>query len=83
MRKHADASKVLVYCEQDDGQICIRIEDDGRGFHLSNVLENERENYGLKIMKERAESIGGSLEVNSTPQKGTQIVVCTPLEVTD
>lgn len=83
VRKHADASKVLVYCEQDDGQICIRIEDDGRGFHLSNVLENERENYGLKIMKERAESIGGSLEVNSTPQKGTQIVVCTPLEVTD
>ncbi|MFO8035910.1 MAG: GAF domain-containing sensor histidine kinase [Anaerolineales bacterium] len=82
VRKHADASKVLVYCELDDEQICVRIEDDGRGFHKSNVMEHERESYGLKIMKERAESIGGSLAVNATPQKGTQVVVCAPLDMT-
>jgi two-component system nitrate/nitrite sensor histidine kinase NarX len=82
VRKHAEASKVLVYCEQDDEQIRVRIEDDGKGFHLSNVLENEQGNYGLQIMKERAEGIGGCLAVNSTPKKGTQVVVCAPLDTT-
>lgn len=81
VRKHAEASKVLVYCEQDDDQICVRVEDDGRGFHLSHVVEHKQEHYGLQIMKERAESVNGSLVINAAPQKGTQVVVCAPLDV--
>ena len=35
--------------------------------------------YGLVIMNERAESVGGKLTISSTPDAGTQVLLCLPL----
>ena len=78
-RKHAGASRAWVRCEGDGDQVCISIEDDGQGFDPAQVGEEGRQYFGLQIMRERAESVGGSLELDSQPGQGTRVVVRVPL----
>ena len=81
VRKHSTASKVLLHCSQGGDQMCVHIEDDGQGFHLSEGIEENGQHFGLQIMKERAESISGSLVLDSKPGEGTRVVVCVPVEM--
>jgi signal transduction histidine kinase len=78
VRRHSDAGKVLIHCMSGEEQVCISIEDDGRGFYPAQVAANGGQSYGLQIMRERAESVGGSLEVDSQPGQGTRVVVRVP-----
>lgn len=74
VRKHADASQVQMAVIPNGRKLKLRIEDDGRGFDVGRVL-SRRGRYGLSTMKERAELLGGSLEVQSAPGQGTTITV--------
>jgi nitrate/nitrite-specific signal transduction histidine kinase len=78
VRRHSDAAKVLINCRQGGEQVCISIEDDGQGFYPDEVTKDGGQRYGLQIMRERAESVGGSLEIDSLPGKGTRVVVSVP-----
>lgn len=81
VRKHARASKVCVRMERCEDQYCITVEDDGRGFDLDELADREygTGGVGLQIMQERAQSLGGTLEIDSDPGKGTRIIVGIPL----
>lgn len=81
VRKHSAAGKVVLRCSQRGDQMCVHIEDDGQGFYLLDKLEGNEQHFGLQIMKERAESVGGSLELDSKPGEGTEVVVCVPVEM--
>jgi len=83
VRKHSAAGKVLLHCTQGGDQICVCIEDYGQGFHLSEDIRANGQHYGLQIMKERAESVGGSLELETEPGKGTRVIVCVPAELAE
>jgi PAS domain S-box-containing protein len=76
VRRHSGASSAQVTFCLYDGEIQVAIEDGGRGFDAENI--NENEGFGLRSMRGRAETVGGRLEVNSTPGKGTRVVVCAP-----
>ena len=78
IRKHAAAKNVTVRFDQEDRRVRISIQDDGRGFDPSAVSGKEGQAYGLAIMRERAQSIGGALELDSQPGRGTRIVVRLP-----
>jgi len=78
VRRHSDAGKVLIHCSQGGEQVCISVEDDGQGFYPGEVLKEGGQHYGLQIMRERAESVGGSLELDSQPGQGTRVIVCVP-----
>jgi signal transduction histidine kinase len=54
--------------------------DDGVGFDLVKVARRQR-SVGLLAMRERAELIGGRLQVQSTPGQGTAITLLLPLSV--
>ncbi|HEX2997457.1 MAG TPA: ATP-binding protein, partial [Anaerolineales bacterium] len=59
-------------------KVCLSIIDNGSGFDPARVPPDH---LGLKIMCERAETIGARISVYSEPGEGTQIsVVWTPLE---
>jgi signal transduction histidine kinase len=60
------------------GSIVVRISDDGQGFDVDAVLGVEGQHYGLHIMRERAESFGGRLQVVSAPGRGSQVTVYVP-----
>ena len=69
--RHADATHARVYLDySDSGQVTVVVEDNGVG------IASDREmmlHYGLPIMKERAEWLGGELEIGEPEKGGTQI----------
>ncbi|NEE02977.1 sensor histidine kinase [Phytoactinopolyspora halotolerans] len=74
-RRHAHASHVWVTASCDDENAHLVVADDGCGF------PPEREGYGLLGMRERAQLVGGSVEVVSGPDAGTQVIVTIPHKV--
>jgi NarL family two-component system sensor histidine kinase YdfH len=72
--RHAQASHVLVRLEEDDGRLQVVVQDDGAGFDPAQALEQPG-CFGLAGMKERAEQLGGQLEIESTPGRGTRVVL--------
>lgn len=75
IRLHADANHVWVTCRPTLGALCVEIEDDGIGF-----IETElKKHFGLKSMRERTESVHGTIQIDSSPGKGTQITLCLPM----
>lgn len=78
VRKHAQASNVVVVLSNqgpvDDQAIRLAVHDDGAGF--ADVIK--KSSFGLQIMSERAQSVGGSLSVYSTPGEGTQVECIIP-----
>ena len=76
--KHANAKQVEVVLDKRDDVIVLIIEDDGIGFEIEDKL-NRSKGIGLIGMKERAALIGGTLEIESAPEKGTTIYVRVPV----
>ncbi len=79
VRKHAQAHNAWVRFEGNNGQVRITVEDDGQGFDPAQVKGEGRRYFGLQIMRERAESVGGNLEFDSQPDKGTRVVIQVPM----
>jgi signal transduction histidine kinase len=77
VRKHANAHHVLVRLSARDGGMEVSIHDDGAGFTLKEELQGH---FGMDIMNERAESIGGRLDVVSAPRRGTNVRVWVPAQ---
>lgn len=71
--RHTHARNVKILLSQDGPDMSMSIADDGVGFDPSNINATERSGWGLRLMAERAESIGASLKVESTPGIGTCI----------
>jgi two-component system nitrate/nitrite sensor histidine kinase NarX len=72
--KHSNAShaKVALRCEEEDGarRVALIIEDDGVGFAPGG---SRTASLGMGIMAERAEAIGATLQVTSSPGEGTRV----------
>jgi signal transduction histidine kinase len=73
---HADATVVRVRAGIVEQQLELVVGDNGVGFEPSQVREGS---VGLASMRERAQIIGGELEIDSQPQDGTRIRVRIPL----
>ena len=77
--KHATARTVWVDLYLDPQTLQLAIRDDGRGFDPSGVFVLLGGHFGLLGMRERAERLGGNLEVSSEPGAGTEVRVSVPL----
>jgi PAS domain S-box-containing protein len=71
--KHANATRLEISMEAQDGRIRLRVEDDGQGFELDAPSQKEAQTWGLKIMRERIESIGGNVHIESNLGAGTKV----------
>lgn len=83
--RHAHASHVRVRLAFNTEAVSLTIEDDGKGFVTEEVLglKKERRAWGLLGMKERVSLVGGDLQVNSEPGRGTRLIVQVPLTITE
>jgi signal transduction histidine kinase len=70
---------VQVTFTTQDSLARILIADDGCGFTPSLLNQNEGGHYGIQFMRERAEQIGGRLQVDSAPGKGARVMVEIPV----
>jgi ligand-binding sensor domain-containing protein/signal transduction histidine kinase len=73
--KHAVATRIWIRLSCDQEGILFKIEDDGVGFDPEHV---EADQLGLGIMRERAQSIGASLIIESEQGRGTRLTLALP-----
>ncbi|MBI4287155.1 MAG: histidine kinase, partial [Chloroflexi bacterium] len=78
VRKHARASHAWVRIGSEGDQVVVSIEDDGQGFDATRIKRGDWPHFGLQTMKERAESVRGTLEIASNPGRGTRLVFKVP-----
>jgi hypothetical protein len=79
--KHARANNIRVELYYEITHIKLKIVDNGVGFDPSKVQEKKqiRKMAGLKNIYSRAEIVGGKVEIFSTPERGTAILIHIPL----
>jgi signal transduction histidine kinase len=78
--RHASAAKVRLELKTVADGIQLCIEDDGIGFNPAHLpSEPGKRHLGLISMRERAEMLGGTLDVYTAPQEGTTLQVFIPL----
>ena len=81
--KHADARHVNVHISKGPEYVYFLIEDDGKGFDTSEARarDEKRRGLGLPLMEERADLVGGTLEITSREGAGgTKILLTVPIE---
>ena len=76
--RHAQASQVEVALQYEREAILLRVSDDGRGFDASRPGADAEGHLGLVSMKERAESVGGGVDVVSSREGGTEVRAYVP-----
>jgi signal transduction histidine kinase len=74
--KHSGASMATINISQDQDDITILIEDNGKGMDTSQI--NLKKGMGLHSIKTRVEHLEGSFTIDSTPTKGTTIIINIP-----
>lgn len=79
--RHSGARSTQISLVCNGPELVLRVQDDGRGFHLSQDQGEaiEREHWGLVGIQERVNLSGGKLAVISMPGKGTRLEVTVPL----
>jgi len=80
VESHAHAVKVRLVLGYDGDDIVLEIADDGNGFDVPSDLEDLKAggHFGVIGMTERAQRVGGQLEVDSTPGEGCRLRVVVP-----
>ena len=73
---HAQAKNVTVSLDRRDGQLLMRVADDGRGF--DPAATPRRPGVGLVSLGERVRMLGGVFEVTAQPEAGTRLGVRLP-----
>jgi signal transduction histidine kinase len=74
VRKHARVDTAIIRLAQEPGHLRISIEDQGQGFEPATLSEKPH-SFGLQMMHERIESVGGNLEIDSAPNRGTSVIL--------
>lgn len=88
LRKHARADHAGVTLAFAPEAVSLKIVDDGIGFDVTDTLRKQHSDdfeeggYGLRAMTWRAEDLGGSLTIDSTPGSGTRVAAVLPFQST-
>jgi len=79
--RHSRARAVVIDVWREGGAVRCTIRDDGTGFDIGEALAPDRSTgLGLRGMRERVERIGGALNIDSGPRRGTEISATIPVE---
>jgi signal transduction histidine kinase len=81
INKHAAAGQAAVRLVASSPTIILRIEDNGKGFDVDSRLHRtlREKRMGLSSMEERVGLLGGKMLINSTPGRGTKILIEVPI----
>ena len=79
--KHSQARNVHIQVDRSVGLLRCSIRDDGAGFDVPAVLARKGDgSLGLRGIQERLDALGGRLEIQSSPGRGTSLLINVPLE---
>ncbi|MES2056931.1 MAG: ATP-binding protein [Pseudomonadota bacterium] len=78
--RHAAATTIeLAVKPGEDGTILVMLSDDGMGFEPESASGAAGEGRGLANMRRRADQMGGRIEIESVPGRGTQLILTIPI----
>ena len=79
--KHSEAKSAAIYLECDANKCVLRVEDDGKGFNVSEItsIDQKGRGAGLFGMKERVTAAGGKCAIESQPGQGTKVIAKVPI----
>lgn len=80
VRKHAEATRVSVELEETADRVILRVRDNGKGFEVWRAARRSQagQTYGLALMRQRMEILGGTLDLTSQAGKGTTVEASLP-----
>jgi two-component system nitrate/nitrite sensor histidine kinase NarX len=77
--RHSGAKHASLVIDLVDGHYTFTVEDDGRGVFVLGAMPDLRHHFGISIMRERAQRLGGSIEISNLPQGGARLRLLVPL----
>ena len=80
--RHGGAQHLALSVVVQDGQVLMRLRDDGQGLARASACapaELASGGYGLRWLRERVQGLGGTVRLEDSPPRGTQLLVCVPL----
>ncbi|MFC1953040.1 sensor histidine kinase [Chloroflexota bacterium] len=80
VRRHAQATGIEIKLESGREAVEMIIKDNGQGFTLDDLEYSPPGYHGINIVKERAEMLGGDLNISTAPGEGTALTVSLPIE---
>jgi len=69
--RHSQATQVKVQIDMGDSNIRVAVDDDGKGFDVDSLPDHT--GMGLRVIRDRAEMLGGMMDVDSTIGRGTRV----------
>lgn len=73
--RHSEAKNVKVHIDTDEERVEVTVEDDGKGFNVSQALQDS---MGIKVIKDRVEILGGEVILDSAQGQGSRITFTIP-----
>ncbi|HEY5731768.1 MAG TPA: ATP-binding protein [Anaerolineales bacterium] len=74
--RHSQATQVKVMLDMGEDRVRVTVDDNGRGFDPEVIQQGN--SLGLKLIRERAEMLGGTFEVDSSVGRGTRVTFAVP-----
>lgn len=76
--KHSDADKLELFIKKVNKNYIISISDNGKGFSVEEVINNNDKHFGISIMYERISLLNGKMKIHSNAGFGTKIEIIIP-----
>jgi len=80
-RKHGQATEIVITIYWRPADVRVVVDDNGRGFDPTDALSRPSRGLGLPGIQERTNTLGGALELESEPEKGSRAILRLPLTV--
>jgi signal transduction histidine kinase len=77
--KHSGVNEAEIEILKNGNNVFVRFEDNGLGFDLGTNKKNIFSGFGLYGLSERCKNMGGNIQIDSIPGKGTKILICAPV----
>jgi len=74
--RHSQSTQVKVLLDMGDERVRVSVEDNGRGFDPESVQQGN--SLGLKLIRERAEMLGGTFELDTAVGRGARVTFAVP-----
>jgi signal transduction histidine kinase len=73
---HSQATQVILQIDSSSEGMRVSLEDNGKGFDVEK--DQEKGGMGLKVIRDRVQMLGGTMEVHSTVGQGTHVLFQIP-----
>jgi ligand-binding sensor domain-containing protein/signal transduction histidine kinase len=77
--RHSHGTQADIHVIYQEQMIALELSDNGEGFDEKNITGG----LGLRLIRERIESIGGNVNIQSQPGSGTRLSITVPVEITE